>query len=327
MEYNKEDIFNLFAKNVTVEDIKSKYNIDESTIEELQKEYFVICKETSKKIRDLINENKLLKASILCLKYPYDSVIQSQYITILVKQKKINEAIDICKSFPDDENVQSQYIKILISYGKYNEAINICESFPNNPVIQSQYIKILTKCKKFDEAISLCKKFPNQSHIQSQYITILKKLNRLEEAIEICSLFPEDEGINYQRKTIEKALVEGKNISLKENKKDSVSNKSHHKTSETLLNSLREIRDNTFSENGVESLELTIFQKKLLLIIDAYKRNLPDSFIETKIKELKLEYQNNSKALNAIKNFLQLIKNSKQFFDIRKFGEILSIKI
>lgn len=326
-EVIKKSIFKEFTKKTSLTKISKRYKLSIDIINEYYKEYQINVINDYNIIKDLINQKRYDEASDICKKYPYEKDIQKKYVKILREQKRYDEAIVICKRFPNYYKIAAQHIKILMNLKRYDEAFEICKKFSDELGIQQIYIKALIELNRFDEAILICSKFPHVDSVKVLHISILLKLERFTEAHTICMSIDDIDVQNAINKKIENAINEynEKNVEhsiahVKQKQEISSPNTKNN----NLLTYLRCLKDNTLESSDIEKLSLTYFQKKLLVIIDAYQKRLPERFIKTKIRKLEEEYKDNEIALKTIKKLITLIQNSKNFFDIRKFNELIN---
>ena len=93
------------------------------------------AKETSKKIKILIQERKLNEAIKLTEKYPNDHVIQSQRISIAFMQKDLETARKIAerKGFKNKRAIYSQRIKLALMEEKLEEAEKLINEAYDRP--------------------------------------------------------------------------------------------------------------------------------------------------------------------------------------------------
>lgn len=162
------------------------------------------------------------------------------------------------------------------------------------------------------KALKLAKspKFENDPSIQFLVIATLMQMHEFDEAYNfaINCKFKDDKRIQQRIRILERKV---------------------HKTSyniknDTLADTLRGIKDNEITETEIEALELSTFQKEMLLVLYLYANHFPDKVIINTINRLKDKYQNTPIALNTIKYFFDLVKQKRRFYDIEAFIRLLN---
>lgn len=144
-------------EGISVSEINNKYKISKKNIHNLYRNY---QKEQLTLVRELIKDNKLEEALIICQKKEflnYPAMLSCQ-IKILILQNKINELLklSIREDLINNETIQSQIIKELINKNCLLKAKEICEreSFFNSETIQILRKKILIKQENIKNSVT-----------------------------------------------------------------------------------------------------------------------------------------------------------------------------
>ena len=142
------------------------------------------AKETSKKIKILIQERKLNEAIKLTEKYPNDHVIQSQRISIAFMQKDLETARKIAerKGFKNKRAIYSQRIKLALMEEKLEEAeklINEAYDRPNFVDIRllNSYKSSLEKKQKNQKQRIEAKKQKKKQYLEYAKVFMVKLYN------------------------------------------------------------------------------------------------------------------------------------------------------
>lgn len=311
------------AKGMKFSDIAKESKISKRTIYNWKKQNseLIMAMKDSLQMRELIRKSKndfsnrqILLNQALNIgyksEYQYNSIIQSQVITILVMQYRYDEALAICnkKEFLNELNIQSQKITILIKLGKYSEALEICNrpDVQNFEAIQSQKITIFIKLGKYLDALEICnrKEFQTWEPIQMQKIAILLKLTKYKEALDICNL--------EKFKDADKFLVRKRIITNLMEYLEMIQN------SEPLdyIDILNKIKNHSISLTEIESLNITDWYKTLfkLAYYEAEKISLRTklNLLSSKIRL----YGNNLLFIDLLKKIKIHIEQKIAYFDI-----------
>ena len=301
---------------------------------EQKTEYEKICKETSKKINEIMKSN-LEEALKVSSKKEFANYfpIQSQRIKILMKLKRLNEALALSEEprFLTDPLIQSQRITILIKLNRLEEALKISRKpeFHHDFAIQSQQIKVLIELGKLKEAYELSseERFNNYFLIQSEKITILTKMGKLRQALALASepRFKKDYLIETQKRELEKRLAK------KQNRIEN-SSKRKEKMEQKARNLLRMIslimpKETSNLEQGIALSNINEWQKVILTIALHEKLNYPARVSLNYLKGQMLIYENQAEMLKIIKALNTHRKSNPNFFDIKFYEKLLSNEI
>lgn len=272
-------------------------------------------------------------------------------VNSLLEENKVSTAYSIA-SYPKYQNclpMQELLIECLIRLNRITDAYNLASmpQFNNYFPIQNKLIEILIKQKKYILAYKLAKKtrFKDYLPIQFNLITILLILHNNKKALKLAKepRFENDPSIQFlviatlmQMHEFDEAYNFAINCKFKDDKRIQqrirILERKVHKTSydiknDTLADTLRGIKDNEITEREIEALELSTFQKEMLLVLYLYANHFPDKVIINTINRLKDKYQNTPIALNTIKYFFDLVKQKRKFFDIERFYNAININI
>ena len=295
-------------------------------------EYEKHCKETSKKINEILKRN-LEEALNVSSKKEFENYfpIQSQRIKILIKLKRLNEALALTEDprFSSDALIQSQRITILIKLNRLEEALKISRKreFHHDFVIQSQQIKVLIELGRLKEAYELSseERFHNCFLIQSEKITILTKMGKLRQALALASepRFKKDYLIKTQKEELEKRLAQKKN-SIQDSSKEK-----KNQRSKKLLRMISLImpKETSNLEKVIVESNINEWQRVILRIALHEKLNYPEIVSLNYLKGQILIYENHADMLKIIKTLMTRIKSKANFFDIKFYEKLLSKEI
>lgn len=272
-------------------------------------------------VNNLLENNKTSTAySIASLpKYQDCFPMQELLIECLIRLNRLDDAYALASSpaFNDYYPIQNKLIEILIKQKKFIPAYKLAKKnkFKDYLPIQFNLITVLLILHNNKKALKLAKspRFENDPSIQFLVIATLMQMHEFDEAYNfaINCKFKDDKRIQQRIRILERKV---------------------HKTSydiknDTLADTLRGIKDNEITEREIEALELSTFQKEMLLVLYLYANHFPDKVIINTINRLKDKYQNTPIALNTIKYFFDLVKQKRKFFDIERFYNAININI